>query len=186
MNAGKMISYPPKNDEDTEREAHLEKVMKEYGTELLKLSYSYVKNKETAKDIVQSAFISFYTNLTGFKGESSLKTWIYRITANKCKDYLRSAYVRRVFPMQHLGESASGNGADSDLLEEELSEMLKKRVFQLPVKYREVLMLHYFQELSVQEIAEVLHIPQSTVRTRLERARKKLAPLIKEEEFFYE
>ncbi|WP_338780142.1 sigma-70 family RNA polymerase sigma factor [Metabacillus sp. FJAT-52054] len=187
MNAGKKISIQSKVDHPDEREDYFKQVMEDYGTELLKLAYSYVKNQETAKDLVQSTFVSVYLNLSSFNGEASIKTWLYRITANKCKDHLRSAYVRRVFPVHQMKESLHNeNQTETALMDGELSEWLKACIFKLPVKYREVIMFYYYQELSAADIAEVLDIPESTVRTRLDRARKKLAPLIKEEELFYD
>ncbi|MBS2967810.1 sigma-70 family RNA polymerase sigma factor [Metabacillus sp. KIGAM252] len=187
MNAGKKISIDTKANHPDEREDYFRQVMEVYGTDLLKLAYSYVKNQETAKDLVQSSFVSFYLNLPSFKGDSSIKTWLYRITANKCKDHLRSAYVRRVFPVHYMKEARHNeNQTEKALMDGEFSEWLKDCIFKLPVKYREVIMLYYYQELSAAEIAEVLQVPESTVRTRLDRARKKLAPLIKEEELFNE
>ncbi|WLR43303.1 sigma-70 family RNA polymerase sigma factor [Bacillus carboniphilus] len=71
-------------------EKFLREVMTDHGTSLLKLVYSYVKNWTSAEDIVQETFITFSQKYHQFKGNSSLKTWLYQIAINKAKDYLRS------------------------------------------------------------------------------------------------
>src|SRR5690625_3225553 len=81
---------------DDRQEAMLEKIMIEHGSDLLRLAFSYVKHRETTKDMVQSTFIKCYENLDNFRFESSIKTWLYRITINQCKDYLKSWHFRKV------------------------------------------------------------------------------------------
>lgn len=82
--------------EESLKEKLLEEIMLEHGSDLVRLAFSYVKDKETAKDMVQNTFIKCYENLDGFRYESSLKTWLYRITINQCKDYLKSWNYRKV------------------------------------------------------------------------------------------
>ena len=84
------------NIEENNLEEILEEIMITYGDELTRLAYTYVKDIETAKDVVQSVFLKCYTHLRTFRGDSKLKTWLYRIPINKCKDYLRSSYFKRL------------------------------------------------------------------------------------------
>ena len=74
----------------------LESMMRTYGNDVLRTAYMYVKDIHTAEDIFQEVFIKADRNKEGFRGESSVKTWLIRITVNACKDYLKSAYHRRV------------------------------------------------------------------------------------------
>lgn len=98
--------------EENELDELLEEIVILYGDELTRLAYTYVKDSETAKDIVQTVFIKCYTHLKTFKGEAKLKTWLYRITINKCKDhvkvpilgglyYLRKISIIRVILCRH-------------------------------------------------------------------------------------
>jgi RNA polymerase sigma factor (sigma-70 family) len=72
-------------------------LMEEYGDMVIRLAFTYVKQKQLAEDISQEVFISCYKNLTTFQNKSSYKTWIYRITVNKCKDLLRSWSFKNLF-----------------------------------------------------------------------------------------
>ena len=83
----------------------LESMMRTYGNDVLRTAYMYVKDIHTAEDIFQEVFIKADRNKEGFRGESSVKTWLIRITVNACKDYLKSAYNRRVTPLQEFQEN---------------------------------------------------------------------------------
>ncbi|MFY4775370.1 sigma-70 family RNA polymerase sigma factor [Metabacillus sp. RGM 3146] len=165
----------------------LEELMDTYGTELLRLSYSYVKNEEAANDIVQDVFIAVYEEISSFKKQSSIKTWLYRIAINKCKDYLKSAYVKRIFLIDYCIERESKSGAvESSLLESEAAICLREAVYRLPVKYREVLIMFYFQDMKTDEISRILNIPRSTLQSRLSRAKKRLGNMLAKEVFDHE
>ncbi|MFE8700459.1 sigma-70 family RNA polymerase sigma factor [Cytobacillus sp. FJAT-54145] len=157
-------------------DALLEEIMVTYGTELGILAFSYVKNVETAKDIVQNVFIKCYYNLKSFRRNSTIKTWLYRITINECKDHLRSSFFRRVIPSGFIkDQTASTIGTpESTFFEKENRESLINAVIKLPAKYREVIFLFYIQELSQKEIADVLGITINTLKTRLRRAKSNL------------
>ncbi|WP_442596755.1 sigma-70 family RNA polymerase sigma factor [Neobacillus sp. D3-1R] len=176
------------NEEDwieTNTESQLEAIMIEYSTELSFLAYTYVKNIETAKDITQNVFIKCYTHLHSFQGHSSIKTWLYRITINECKDYLRSAFFRRVIPNGLLREEhhQSTHSPETDLLAKSEQQEMLNYVLQLPPKYREVILLFYIQDLSHQEIIETLTINSHTLKTRLSRAKARLNRILDKEGF---
>ncbi|MEC2074593.1 sigma-70 family RNA polymerase sigma factor [Metabacillus fastidiosus] len=164
----------------------LSELMQMYGTELTTLAYSYTKNVETAKDIVQTVFIKCYQKLNTFQGKASIKTWLYRITINQCKDYLRSSYFRRVIPfgMRIKDNLESGNNTEEIVLRNNTKLQIEECIKRLSSKYRDVLILYYVQELSIKEIVQVLGISNNTVKTRLRRAKEKLLPIIYEEDMF--
>jgi len=157
----------------------LEQLMRTYGNEVLRFAYSYVKDYDTAEDMFQEVFIKVNAKADSFRGECSVKTWILRITANTCKDFLKSAYQQRVTPMEEDTErTLSVSDTSEELEKQEEAEMVRRAVNALPEKYREVLICLYFEERSVAETARVLELNEGTVKSRLSRAREKLRELL--------
>jgi RNA polymerase sigma-70 factor, ECF subfamily len=174
-----------KKIEENDLEEILEDIMISYGDELTRLAYTYVKDLETAKDIVQSVFLKCYTHLGTFKGDSKLKTWLYRITINKCKDYIRSSYFKRfkLFDKFTVNKSKTKFTPEDEVINLSTQVEVKKMVLNLPTKYSEVILLYYYEELDINEIADILQVSSNTVKTRLRRGRQNLMPLLKEEYF---
>ncbi|MCM3711126.1 sigma-70 family RNA polymerase sigma factor [Sporosarcina luteola] len=162
----------------------LEKVMIEYGNELVRLAFSYVKETEIAKDLVQNAFIKCYKNLDSFRNDAHIKTWLYRITINECKDYLKSWNYKMVQVKSFINETARSisPSVEKTVLDKHKSEEMRQTIFAIPIVYREVVYLYYYESLKIEEIGKVLDIPVNTVKTRLRRAKKRLQPMIKEAE----
>lgn len=168
--------------EEEQKEKIIEELMIEYGGDLVRLAFSYVKDKETAKDIVQNTFIKAYENLDSFRHEASLKTWLYRITINLCKDYLRSWHYRMVQTKSILENTMKTvlPVTEEIVIQKSESEVIRGFLFTLPQKYREVIYLYYYKSLSLAEIAEVTGLNLNTVKTRLRRGKEKLKTLIEE------
>ncbi|NLJ97613.1 MAG: sigma-70 family RNA polymerase sigma factor [Clostridiales bacterium] len=157
----------------------IEALIEEYGNDVLRTAYMYVKDVHTAEDIFQEVFIKVDKNLTNFRGNSSIKTWIIRITINACKDYLKSAYKRRVIPMEEYQEDAIVSQSDYDEVEnQDTSDLIKKSILSLPTKYRDIVLCVYFQEMTILEAANTLKIPEGTAKSRLSRAREKLKDML--------
>jgi len=163
----------------------LEKIMIEYGNELVRLAFSYVKDTEIAKDMVQNTFIKCYKNLESFRFDAQIKTWLYRITINECKDYLKSWNYKMVQVKSFINETAKSilPSTEKTVINKYNNEEIKDTIFSLPKVYREVVYLYYYDSLNTEEIAKVLDIPANTVKTRLRRAKQRLESMIKEEEF---
>lgn len=136
---------------------------------------------EASKDIVQNVFIKCYTRLGTFEGRSSIKTWLYRITINECKDYLRSQYIKRIFFFGHIKEEITSQSPETITIQKLDDEQVINHIMNLSKKYREVLVLRYIHSLEIKEIAEVLTISAETVKTRIRRGKNLLKPLLKEE-----
>ncbi|MBM6618768.1 sigma-70 family RNA polymerase sigma factor [Bacillus suaedaesalsae] len=164
----KQVPYP--------RGQLLEEVMNQYGNDVLYLAFSYVKNYEMAEDLAQDVFIRFYEKIDTFRGEASYRTWLYRITVNRCKDYLRSWNYNKTFLNDKIVDFVKGNASSPEqiVVSNDENEELTMHVLSLPVKYREVIYLYYFQEMSLQELSDCLIINISTVKTRLTRAKELL------------
>ncbi|MCM3628587.1 RNA polymerase sigma factor [Paenibacillus glycanilyticus] len=141
---------------------------------IYRLAYSYVKNKEDALDIVQDAIYKAMTSIESLKDKAAVKSWFYRIVVNTSLDFLRKH--KRVHPMeQEKLESYAPNAVDSytdiDLV---------KTLADLPSKYREVVVLRYFEDMKIEEVADVLHENVNTVKTRLYQALRLLRVKLKD------
>ncbi len=165
----------------------LEHLMREYGTKVLHLAYYYLKDRHLAEDVAQEVFIKAYRNWDSFRGESSVYTWLYKITVNLCRDKARSAWWRRLLPSEdpQAGSAAAGEmattpeeGPEEAALRSDQADALMRRVMQLPENYREVVVLYYYKDLSTVEIAEITGQNENTIKTRLYRARAMLKELL--------
>ena len=157
----------------------IETIMDMYGDEIKRLVFAYVKNSADTDDVTQEVFVTIYQKLNTFKGNSSLKSWIYSIAINKCKDYLRSWHARnkrlreKLITSSHTMKKEEITPEEQALQRDHSSELFRT-VMDLPIKYREIIILFYFKELSTGEISKILDMNEATVRTRLTRGREKL------------
>lgn len=164
-----------------ERDERLCEAMDLYGDYLLRIVYAIVRDEKKAEDIVQEVFIRYYINLDRFEGRSSVKTYLYRIAVNECRNHFRSWAYRKMEFSNLLSYLLVYKKTPEDyLLGSEKENNLARLIEMLPLKYREVIWLHYYAELSVAEIGEVLRCSPNTVKTRLVRGRK-LAKIALEE-----
>ena len=160
-----------------EREARLRAWMQEYGDGVLRLAALYLKDQHLAEDVFQEVFTRAYLHMHEFRGDSSPKTWLYRIAANLCWDRQHRWSARRIL---FLGEELLTGSADahSDPEEDALAavdaKLLLHEVLKLPLAYREVVLLTYYEEMSLTEVGQVLGLKPGTVRSRLHRARQRL------------
>ncbi|WP_101846711.1 sigma-70 family RNA polymerase sigma factor [Halobacillus sp. Marseille-P3879] len=148
-----------------------------YSHDLKWLAFSYVKDHAAAEDLTQETFIKAYQKYKTFKQESSEKTWLYKITINLCKDHLKSSYIRRVFKkgaevFQHI--PSQNETPEQHTVNKSEDEELLEHILNLEDKYREVIILYYFEEFEVKELAELLKVSPNTVKTRLRRGRQLL------------
>ena len=146
-----------------------ERLVQTYQTSLRRLCCVMLKDASQADDAVQETFIKAYRAMNSFRRESSEKTWLTRIAVNTCRDMMRSRWFLHIDRSVDIAdlpeESVESDAEDSELMETVLS---------LPLKQREVVLLYYYQNLTMQEISEALHITVSNVSRRLENARKAL------------
>jgi RNA polymerase sigma-70 factor, ECF subfamily len=148
------------------------KLMNSHGEKLTRLAYTYLKDWGKAEDIVQDVFITCFTKLETFRGEASLQTWLYRITINRCKDYLKSWSFKNIkFSDVFLNFTKSKSEPELRLVTKDEHQELSEKVISLSLKYREVIILHYYEELSIKRISELLNLKISTVKVRLSRGR---------------
>lgn len=153
--------------------------MNDYGDDVLRIAYMYLKDKYLAEDVFQEVFIKVYKNFCKFEKRSSEKTWIMTITMNACKDILRNSWFKKVFTFDYNDNpSIADNYVDANIDNKVINsiqyEKLLNEVMNLPHKYKEPILLYYYEELSTTDISKILNVPEATIRSRLFRARKML------------
>lgn len=156
-------------------EERLERLMAQHGDGLLKLCFLMLSDRTLAEDAVQEVFFNAYQAFDRFRGDSSEYTWLTSIALNCCRSVRRRAWFRRVDLSAPL-EDIPAPGDLQDLAD----DTVLTEVMRLTPRYREPVLLHYFQGMRVKEIAAILHVPESTVSARLHRARLKLRAALKE------
>lgn len=161
-----------------------EALVEHYQQRLYNFCLRMVQNPEDASDLTQEIFILLLRKIDTFEGKSRFSTWLYSIACNKCRDFLRrKKSFLSLSELTFLEDVAATQKSQSGLLNDP-ANIIEKRVikhevergiFELPVDYRMVVVLHDLQDLSYNEIAEMLHISMGTVKSRLSRGRLKLA-----------
>lgn len=168
--------------ENEDIEEVITEIMKRYGQEILQLVYSYVNNIAIAEDLTQEIFIKCYKAYPKFNKKSQLRTWLWRIAINHCKDYLRSWYNKKVIIAEEESTNLSSKkeGIEQTVIQKDEDNRLVSAVMKLPIKYREVIYLFYYEELLIKEIAVLIEEKESTVKTRLRRAKELLKESLEE------
>lgn len=148
----------------------------EYKTQMYKTAKAILKNEDDVCDAIQEALISCYKNIEKLKKEKYFKTWLIRITINKCYDIIEknnsiNNKIEKIIPIE---EEISNN------IEDKID--LNKALRQLDNDLRIVTVLYYYDDIQVKDIADILEIPAGTVKSKLSRAREKLYEILKQEE----
>ena len=150
----------------------MERIVGAYGNAVLRMCFLYLKDSHLAEDASQETFLKVYRNYAQFDGTAGEKTWVMRIAINVCKRQLRSPWRLLRAPQESL-DSLRMEGPEPP------DDTLVRAIQALPPKYREVIILYYYQEWRAWEIAQRLHVPVSTVTVRLSRARGLLRERLK-------
>lgn len=137
-------------------------ILDRYADMVLRLSFMYLKNRSDAEDATQEIFLKLFRVMPKFNDEEHIKAWLITVTANHCKDILKSIWRKKV---QLLDEIAL------PIKDDEKREVIKQ-VLDLPLKYRNVIHLYYYEGYSTLEIASLLKKKEPTIRTRLKRGRE--------------
>ena len=160
-------------DPGSREEERISRLIKTYEKDLLRLCCVMLKDAAMAEDAVQETFIKAYRNLRAFRGDSSEKTWLIRIAINVCKDMRRKAWFRNIGRMVSLDDVELAQKQELDV-----SSALICEIMRLPEKYKEVILLHYYEGLNQSEIAGILRVSSATVHRRLIKARALLKELL--------
>lgn len=160
-----------------------EQLVAEHHARIARLVRRLLGWSSDADDVVQEVFLAALDAWPKFRGASQASTWLTQIALNKCRTHGRRAgLVRRAFErLKDLAQDRSAPPASAATLDQELNDQVRQAVQSLPPRDREVLVLHYLEELPVAEIAKLLELKRGTVEVRLSRARKRLEPLLQRE-----
>lgn len=161
-------------------EAAYEEYVKLYGDTVLRIAVNYCREITDAEDIVQEVFLKLYETKSDFTDEEHVKRWLIRVAINSCKNHVGSAWRRRVqmtapWDMEQVIDKEAMAVSEIDMD----GSQLYTAVTSLPEKYRSVVHLYYFEDYSVREIAQILQKKETTIQTRLMRARKMLKAQLK-------
>lgn len=160
------------------RAEQVTKIIQRNSDMVYRLAFSMVKMQQDAEDIHQEVFMRYIHKRPQFESVEHEKAWFIRVTVNLCKNLWRTAWRQKMVSMD-TPEAERTFQAQDVLTEEE--ENIVETVKRLPIKYRAVIHLFYYEELSIEEIAGALRLQPSNVRTRLTRARRMLKEWLKED-----
>ena len=153
-----------------DRESRLNQMILTYEKDLLRLCCAYLRDTDLARDAVQETFLKAYRRMDRFRGNASEKTWLVRIAVNTCKDMLRGSWFR------HVDRSAVLEDLPLPVSPPSVEHIaLTSAIMALPGKYREVILLHCGQGMTIRETAQALGITPPAVINRLNKARRSLA-----------
>ena len=170
-----------------------ETMIRVFGGRLLAVARRFTRNDEDARDVVQSAYLSAFRGLNEFEGACLLSTWLHRIVVNTALMQLRSRRRKPEDSIDVLLPAFQQDGhhveqfqewsapADQLLERKQTRATVRACIEQLPENYRAVLMLRDIEELSTQEVAEILTMTPTAVKVRLHRARQALSTLLRQE-----
>ena len=144
-----------------------------YKNTVYSVIFSSVRNTDDAYELSQDTFIKLYTYDGSFDSEEHIKAWLIRVAINSCNNHFRSR--------KHISASPIPDDLPGDELRD--TDELLAEVMKLPEKYRVPLHLFYYEDYSITEIAKVLDLPDSTVKTRLKRGRDKLKKTLRKEDW---
>jgi RNA polymerase sigma-70 factor (ECF subfamily) len=168
-----------------------EALMRRYNTRLFRVARAILRDDAEAEDAVQDAYLQVYRKLHEFRGDSQVSTWLTRIVVNAA--LMRVRKQKRGVVVQMQRRTAQGSETPMDVEDRhaaspsevtfrgEVRRILERRIDELPLAFRTVFVMRDVQDMSVQETADALGIPDATVRTRLFRARGMLREVLQRE-----
>ncbi|MGN0517941.1 MAG: RNA polymerase sigma factor [Acutalibacteraceae bacterium] len=154
-----------------EFKAKFSDIVKEYSDMVYRICYVYLKNKSDAEDAYQDTFLKLYTSYNDFDNTDHLRAWLITTSGNICKNMLDKAKVRT---HDELNEELCG------MIDDTMKRDVVFAVMQLPVMYKQIVYLYYYEGYSTAEIARIEDCKEPTVRTRLARAREMLKAQLSE------
>lgn len=151
----------------------LGEIMAQHGHYLVRVAYLYMKDEMLAEDIVQDVFIQFHRKSHQFEERASVKTYLVKMTVNRCHDVLRKQERRQESLFAKIFKTTKKSPEHITMHKQTKGE-ITDALFQLSLPYREAIILFYYEEMTSVEIAELLGVTESAVRMRLKRARERL------------
>lgn len=150
-----------------------EGIVRRWQGPLVNLAYRFCRDRGRAEDLAQEAFLRAYRSLDRWRKEAAFSTWLFALATNLCCSALRRIPARTV-ALEEVAEPADSRPVDGGLEDEERERVVRDAVAALPAKYRETLILFYFQEMDITSAAQILGVPEGTFKARLSRGRELL------------
>ena len=170
-----MVTYHAESADFSSGSLSFDELYERYATDVLRVAYYYLGNREMAEDVTQDVFVKLITNCPSLE-EGREKAWLLKVTLNRCRDLWRSSWIKKVV-LGHPGfECFPAPDTIGQLADQ---QTLSEAVNRLKPEFKEVVLLFYYQGYSVSEIAGMLEIAEGTVSSRLSRAREKLQKELK-------
>lgn len=138
-------------------------LIKRYETKLKRYIFSIVNRREEVDDILQNVFLKAYKNLPAFNKSMKFSSWIYRITHNESINLISSGFIQKFVSMPDWFDIGHKDNIEEELDKDEMKKQLKHCIEQLNIKYKEPLVLFYYEEKMYEEISDILRIPVRNV-----------------------
>lgn len=154
--------------------AYFARLYDQYATDVLRVCYFYLSDREKAEDVCQDVFVRLMTTHPLLQPGRE-KSWLLKVALNRCRDLWRGAWLKRVIlggPMFELIPAPDEFSRRDD------QQAMMAAINQLPATFKEVILLHYYQGMNIAEIAQMLELPEGTISSRLSRGRKKLESIL--------
>lgn len=154
--------------------AYFARLYDQYATDVLRVCYFYLSDREKAEDVCQDVFVRLMTThpLLQLGRE---KSWLLKVALNRCRDLWRGAWLKRVILG---GPTFELIPAPDEFSRRDDQQAMMAAINQLPATFKEVILLHYYQGMNIAEIAQMLELPEGTISSRLSRGRKKLESIL--------
>ena len=149
-----------------------EDIIYRYQDTVYRIAFTYCRNSSDAEDVAQEVFVRYIKKMPQVKSEEHLKAWLIRVSMNVAKSLLTSSWFKKVVPISEHEPISTEESSNVDTY---------NAVMSLSEKYRSVVMLYYFEDYSVGEIAQILKRTETAVQTQLQRARAMLKARLKED-----
>ncbi len=150
-------------------ENELKRIIQLFGKNVFQTAFCYMKNHADAEDIREEAFIKLYLSGKSFDSDEHIKAWLLKVTANLCKDKLRSFWCKKILPLESAMDIKT---------EETPQDSFITYLFRLKPDYRIALYMHYYEGYTAKEIARITGSKENTVLSRLSRGRKQLKDIL--------
>ncbi|UCZ54416.1 sigma-70 family RNA polymerase sigma factor [Bacillus shivajii] len=166
-------------------EQALQQLMEQYGNILLRTAVLLMRDRQIAEEAVQDTYVVAFQNIDQLESDEKLKSWLMKITVNQCRTRMRRWSWKHIFlkkeadSWENVIDERDGE-PESLLMTNYENQLLHQHIQSLPYKYREVITLYYFQELSIKEIAILLDGNENSVKTKLRRGRTLLKGSLEE------
>ena len=142
-----------------------------------RISFHYFGNREDAEDVSQDVFIKLYSSKISTKNDEEIKAWLIRVTTNTCHSYFRNPFRRKRIDIDEneIADIVDTGSSEQDIVNR---KVVMDAVMSLPEHYRIIVYLFYYEEYLIGQISNILRIKETTIQTRLSRAREKLRSVL--------